>query len=66
MDSNKQDAIDMLLFNNAFSGELGQKARALLERADIFGKVSIPYSNPHSPFLWSHSDSLNCVYACTM
>ena len=38
MDSTKQDAIDMLLFNNAFSGELGQKARAFLEKADIYGK----------------------------
>ena len=50
MDSNKQDAIDMLLFNNAFSGELGQKARAFLERADVFGKVPIPQS-----ILCSHS-----------
>ena len=38
MDNTKQEAIDMLLFNNAFSGDLGQKARALLERADVFGK----------------------------
>lgn len=48
MDSNKQDAIDMLLFNNAFSGDLGQKARAFLERADVFGKVPIRWIIPHS------------------
>ena len=42
MDNTKQEAIDMLLFNNAFSGDLGQKARSFLERGDVFGKLFFP------------------------
>ena len=45
MDNTKQEAIDMLLFNNAFSGELGQKARSFLERADAFGKAEYYKNN---------------------
>ena len=37
MDANKQEAIDMLLLSNGYTGELGQKARALLEPADALG-----------------------------
>ena len=38
LDSSKQEAIEMLLFSNAFSGELGQKVRALLELPDALGE----------------------------
>ena len=34
MDSNKQEAINMLLLSNAYSGELGHKSRALLDQSD--------------------------------
>ncbi len=37
MDSAKQEAIDMLLVSNAYSGELGQKSRALLSVKDALG-----------------------------
>ena len=37
MDGNKQESIDLLLLSNANSGELGQKAQALLEQTDILG-----------------------------
>ena len=39
MDSNKQEAIDMLLLSNAYSGDLGQKSRALLDQSDVFSEL---------------------------
>ena len=39
MDSTKQEAIDMLLISNAYSEELGQKTRALLELKDALCKT---------------------------
>lgn len=39
LDSSKQEAIEMLLFGNAFSGELGQKVRALLALPDALAPV---------------------------
>ena len=59
LDSNKQEAIDMLLFNNAFSGELGQKTRAFLERADVFGKIS----HSHTPYSMSPSGSVTFQFS---
>ncbi len=38
MDSNKQEAIDMLLLGNVYSGDLGLKTRALLDQSDAFSK----------------------------
>ena len=32
LDSNKQEAIDMLLLGNAYSGELGRHSKAFLEK----------------------------------
>ena len=37
LDKAKNEAIDMLLFGNAHSGELGQRAVALLEKEDVLG-----------------------------
>lgn len=37
MDSAKQEAIDLLLVSNAYSGELGQRTRALLSAKDALG-----------------------------
>lgn len=38
MDKSKNEAIEMLLSCNAHSGDLGQKAVALLENEDILGE----------------------------
>ena len=38
LDKSKNEAMEMLLSCNAHSGELGQKAVALLDRADVLGK----------------------------
>ena len=38
MDNTKQEAIDMLLHSNSYSGELGLKAKALLDAADALGE----------------------------
>ena len=35
MDGHKQEAIDMLLLGNSFSGELGLRSKALLEKAEL-------------------------------
>ena len=46
LDKAKKEAIDMLLFGNAHSGELGQKALALLEKADVFGEPHFVEERP--------------------
>ena len=38
MDNTKQEAIDMLLHSNSYSGELGLKAKALLDPTDALGE----------------------------
>ena len=38
LDKSKHEAIEMLLYCNARSGDLGQKAVALLDNADLLGK----------------------------
>ena len=38
MDNTKQEAIDMLLHSNSYSGELGLKAKALLDATDALGE----------------------------
>lgn len=37
MDGNKQEAIDMLLLGNSYSGELGLRSKALLEKTELLG-----------------------------
>lgn len=43
MDGDKQEAIDMLLLGNVYSGDLGQKTRALLDQSDAFSELSSCY-----------------------
>ena len=38
LDGTKQDAIEMLLLGNAYTGDLGQKVKALLDPVDTFGE----------------------------
>ena len=38
LDNTKQEAIDMLLHSNSYSGELGLKAKALLDATDALGE----------------------------
>ena len=37
MDGSKQEAIDMLLLGNSYSGELGLHSKALLEKTELLG-----------------------------
>lgn len=37
MDGHKQEAIDMLLLGNSYSGELGLRSKALLEKTELLG-----------------------------
>ncbi len=49
MDSNKQEAIDMLLLGNVYSGSLGQKTRALLDQSDAFSEYTPShFTHPHT------------------
>jgi len=41
MDNTKQEAIDMLLVSNAYSGELGQRAKMLLEASDALAPIPL-------------------------
>lgn len=43
MDKSKNEAIEMLLFGNARSGDLGQKAVALLDNTDVLGQYMYMY-----------------------
>ena len=53
MDGNKQEAIDMLLLGNSYSGELGLRSKALLEKAELLGMELEDFVG----FFWSHFHS---------
>lgn len=41
LDSGKQEAIDLVLTNGGYTGQLGHDTRALLTPTDVFGKCII-------------------------
>ena len=62
MDKSKHEAIEMLLYCNARSGDLGQKAVALLDNTDLLGRImgqTISQLNTNWSFSFPH------LYTCT-
>ena len=56
MDSNKQEAIDMLLLGNAYSGELGLQCKAFLSKAELLSKcVCVCVANTKGSFPSSYN-----------
>ena len=41
MDSNKQEAIDVLLLSNACQGELSIQSQSLLDKSDLLGEYNV-------------------------
>ena len=66
LDKSKNEAIEMLLLCNARSGEIGQKAVALLDSADVLGKTISQLVDQFADLLIFSSAQLQAGHAVSM